>query len=176
MKKILFVVMLTISSMLSFAEVIVTTNGERIEDVSIQNETESAIVYLLDGIEKSIAIEQVVAILYDDGNYKEFCQNTFSGTSKAEEYIISLDSATIELQKLRMNPALMMKLLSDQNFVKALEKIGFKQELEYQNVLYVEISKGTPKKQAKNIAKQARDSIATIELLKYIRQNPIGNK
>lgn len=67
--------MLTISSMLSFASVIVTTNGERIENVSIQNETNSAIVYLLDGIEKSIAIEQVFAILYDDGQYKELNQS-----------------------------------------------------------------------------------------------------
>ena len=76
MKKILFVVMLTISSMLSFAGVIMTSSNERIEDVTITSETDSAIVYMQDGVEKSIAIEQVSAILYDNGTYKELQHNT----------------------------------------------------------------------------------------------------
>lgn len=71
MKKILFVVMLTISSMLSFAGVIMTTNNERIEDVNIQSETDSTIIYLQNGVVKSIPIEQVSGILYDDGQYRE---------------------------------------------------------------------------------------------------------
>ena len=108
--------MLAVFSALSFASVIVTTNGERIENVSIQNETNSAIVYLLDGIGKSIAIEQVSAILYDDGRFKEFSQNTFAGASNSVEYIISLDSAKTELAKLQKNPALAMKLISDPSF------------------------------------------------------------
>ena len=76
MKKFLFVVMLTISSMLSFAGVIMTSSNERIEDVTITSETDSAIVYMQDGVEKSIAIEQVSAILYDNGTYKELQHNT----------------------------------------------------------------------------------------------------
>ena len=71
MKKILFVVMLTISSMLSFAGVIMTTNNERIEDVNIQSETDSTIIYLQNGVVKSIPIEQVSGVLYDDGQYRE---------------------------------------------------------------------------------------------------------
>ena len=71
MKKFLFVVMLTISSMLSFAGIIMTSSNERLEDVTIASETDSAIVYIQDGVEKSIAIEQVSAILYDNGTYKE---------------------------------------------------------------------------------------------------------
>ncbi len=71
MKKILFVVMLTISSMLSFAGVIMTSSNERIEDVTINSETDSAIIYLQNGVVKSIPIEQVSGILYDDGQYRE---------------------------------------------------------------------------------------------------------
>ena len=76
MKKILFVVMLTISSILSFAGVIMTSSNERIEDVTITSETDFAIIYLQDGVEKSIAIEQVAAILYDNGTYKEMQHST----------------------------------------------------------------------------------------------------
>lgn len=71
MKKI-FVLLLGFIPMFLFAGVIMTTNDERIADVSIQSETDSAIVYMQDGVEKSIAIEQVSAILYDDGKYVEF--------------------------------------------------------------------------------------------------------
>lgn len=176
MKKILFVVMLTISSMLSFAGVIMTSSNERLEDVTIASETDSAIVYIQDGVEKSIAIEQVSAILYDDGRFKEFSQNTFAGASNSGEYIISLDSAKTELAKLQKNPALAMKLISDPSFKNIFINIVFKQDAEYNNVLYSEISKGTPKKIAKKIAKQASDSIGTIEMLEYIRKNPINNK
>ena len=62
MKKILFVIMLIASSIFSFAGIIVTTSGERIEDVTILSETDSTIVFLQDGVEKSIAIEQVQAV------------------------------------------------------------------------------------------------------------------
>ena len=176
MKKILFVVMLTMSSMLSFAGVIMTSSNERLEDVTIASETDSAIVYIQDGVEKSIAIEQVSAILYDDGRFKEFSQNTFAGASNSGEYIISLDSAKTELAKLQKNPVLAMKLISDPSFKNIFINIVFKQDAEYNNVLYSEISKGTPKKIAKKIAKQASDSIGTIEMLEYIRKNPINNK
>ncbi len=176
MKKILFVVMLTMSSMLSFAGVIMTSSNERLEDVTIASETDSAIVYIQDGVEKSIAIEQVSAILYDDGRYKEFSQNTFAGTSNSGEYIIRLDSAKTELAKLQKNPALAMKFLSDPKLVNTMLSIISIQKAEYENVLQAEISKGTPKKIAKKIAKQASDSIGTIEMLEYIRKNPINNK
>ena len=175
MKKILFVVMLTMSSMLSFAGVIMTSSNERL-DVTIASETDSAIVYIQDGVEKSIAIEQVSAILYDDGRFKEFSQNTFAGASNSGEYIISLDSAKTELAKLQKNPALAMKFLSDPKLVNTMLSISSIQKAEYENVLQAEISKGTPKKIAKKIAKQASDSIGTIEMLEYIRKNPINNK
>ena len=58
--------------MFSFAGVIMTTNDERIENVSIQSETDSTIVYLQKGVKKSIAIEQISGILYDNGKYREF--------------------------------------------------------------------------------------------------------
>lgn len=176
MKKILFVVILTISSMLSFAGVIMTSSNERLEEITITSENDTAIVYMQDGVEKSIAIEQVSAILYDDGRFKEFSQNTFAGASNSGEYIISLDAAKTELAKLQKNHALAMKLRSDPSFKNIFINIVFKQNAEYNNVLYSEISKGTPKKIAKKIAKQASDSIGTIELLEYIRRNPIGNK
>ena len=176
MKKILFVSLLTISSILSFAGVIMTSSNERLEDVTITSENDTAIVYIQEGVEKTIAIAQVSAILYDDGRFKELTQNTFSGILNSGEYIISLDSAKTELEKLQKNPALAMKFLSNPKLVNTILSIGSIQQAEYENVLQAEISKGTPKKQAKEIARQAKDSILTIELLEYIRRNPIGNK
>ena len=176
MKKILFVSLLTISSILSFAGVIMTSSNERLEDVTITSENDTAIVYIQEGVEKTIAIAQVSAILYDDGRFKELTQNTFSGILNSGEYIISLDSAKTELEKLQKNPALAMKFLSNPKLVNTILSIGSIQKAEYENVLQAEISKGTPKKQAKEIARQAKDSILTIELLEYIRRNPIGNK
>ena len=55
--------------MFSFAGVIMTTNGERIEDVTIQSETNESIVYIENGVEKTISIEQVQAVLFDNGNF-----------------------------------------------------------------------------------------------------------
>ena len=163
--------------MFSFAGIIMTSSNERLEDVTITSETDSAIVYIQDDVEKSIAIEQVSAILYDDGRFKEFSQNTFARASNSGEYIISLDSAKTELEKLQKNPALRVKLISsDPSFSNTFINIVFKQDAEYKNVMYSEISKGTPKKIAKKIAKQASDSIGTIEMLEYIRKNPINNK
>ena len=176
MKKILFVVMLTISSMLSFAGVIMTTSNERLEDVTITSENDTAIIYIQEGVEKSIPVTQVSAILYNDGRFKELNQNTFSGILNSGEYIISLDSAKTELAKLQKNPALAMKFLSDPKLVNTMLSINSIQKAEYESVLQAEISKGTPKKIAKKIAKQASDSIGTIEILEYIRKNPISNK
>ena len=62
--------------MFSFAGVIMTTNGERIEDVSIQSETSESIVYVENGVEKTISIEQVQAVLFDNGNFKEYPKYT----------------------------------------------------------------------------------------------------
>ena len=72
MKKILFVAILIAFSVFSFASVIMTTNNERIEDVSIQSENDSTIIYLHNGVKRSISIEQVSGILYDNGKYREF--------------------------------------------------------------------------------------------------------
>ena len=62
--------------MFSFAGVIMTTNGERIEDVTIQSETNESIVYIENGVEKTISIEQVQAVLFDNGNFKEYPKYT----------------------------------------------------------------------------------------------------
>ena len=62
--------------MFSFAGVIMTTNGERIEGVTIQSETSESIVYVENGVEKTISIEQVQAVLFDNGNFKEYPKYT----------------------------------------------------------------------------------------------------
>lgn len=175
MKKI-FVLLLGFMPMFSFAGIIMTSSNERLEDVTITSENDTAIIYIQEGVEKSIPVTQVSAILYDDGRFKEFSQNTFAGASNSGEYIISLDSAKTELAKLQNNPALAMKFLSDPKLVNTMLSISSIQKAEYENVLQAEISKGTPKKIAKKIAKQASDSIGTIEMLEYIRKNPINNK
>ena len=101
MRRFLLMLMLAVFSALSFASVIVTTNGERIENVSIQNETNSAIVYLLNGIEKSIAIEQVSAILYDDGKYVEFVKQHLDSkhdiTDSVEVIDLNVDTDDIDI-------------------------------------------------------------------------------
>ena len=71
MKKI-FVLLLGFIPMFLFAGVIMTTHDERIADVSIQSENDSTIIYLQNGVKKSISIEQVSGILYDNGKYREF--------------------------------------------------------------------------------------------------------
>lgn len=70
--------LLGVIPMFSFAGVIMTTNGERIEDVSIQSETSESIVYVENGVEKTISIEQVQAVLFDNGNFKEYPKYTSS--------------------------------------------------------------------------------------------------
>lgn len=74
MKKCLFLLMIISYSVFSFADVIVTFNDERIEDVTIQSETRESIVYIENGVEKTILMKHVQGILYDDGRYYEFSQ------------------------------------------------------------------------------------------------------
>lgn len=71
-----FVLLLGFIPMFSFAGVIMTTNGERIEDVNIKSETNDSIVYVENGVEKTISIEQVQAVLFDNGNFKEYPKYT----------------------------------------------------------------------------------------------------
>ena len=71
MKKFI-ILLLGIFPIFSFAGVIMTTNGERIEDVTIQSETTESIVYVENGVEKTISIERVQAVLFDNGNFKEY--------------------------------------------------------------------------------------------------------
>ena len=71
MKKIIML-LLGIFPIFSFAGVIMTINGERIEDVTIQSETTESIVYVENGVEKTISIERVQAVLFDNGNFKEY--------------------------------------------------------------------------------------------------------
>ena len=61
MKKI-FVLLLGFIPMFLFAGVIMTTNDERIANVSIQSENDSTIIYLQNGVKRSISIEQVSGI------------------------------------------------------------------------------------------------------------------
>ena len=150
MKKILFVVMLTISSMLSFAGVIMTSSNERLEDVTITSETDSAIVYMQDGIEKSIAIEQVFAILYDDGQYKELNQSIVAENSLIKDSIRNIDSLRLpNISKLRVDPAYFP---CERNVIKNAQK-------EYRIAFQHAISKGQPKQTAQQIAKRAKDSV-----------------
>ena len=103
---------------------------------------------------------------------EELNKNMLHESTDLGEYRISLDSAKIELQKIIMDPALRTKYTSNPELGKELMS---KRESEYMSVLQLELSKGTPKKQAKEIAKQARDSIAVMVLLDYVRRNPIGD-
>ena len=89
--------MLIASSIFSFAGIIVTTSGERIEDVTILSETDSAIVYIQDGVEKSIAIEQVQAVLFDNGNYKEYPKYTSPVTTN--EFMTSSEQTNLYVQQ-----------------------------------------------------------------------------
>lgn len=103
---------------------------------------------------------------------EELNKNMLHESTDLGEYRISLDSAKIELQKIIMDPALLAKYGSNPELGKELMS---KKESEYMSVLQLELSKGTPKKQAKEIAKQARDSIAVMVLLDYLRRNPIDD-
>ena len=75
MRKVILV-LLGLLPIFSFAGVIMTTNGEKIEDVTIQSETSESIVYVENGVEKTISIEQVQAVLFDNGNFKEYPKYT----------------------------------------------------------------------------------------------------
>ena len=155
----LFVVMLTISSMLSFAGVIMTYSNERIEDVTIASETDSAIVYMQDGVEKSIAIEQVFAILYDDGQYKELNQSIVAESSLIKDSIRNIDSLRLpNMSKLRVNPAYFP---CERNVIKNAQK-------EYQMAFQYAISKGQSKQTAQKIAKRAKDSVMLVGRLDCI--------
>ena len=141
MKKILFVVMLTMSSMLSFAGVIMTSSNERLEDVTIASETDSAIVYIQDGVEKSITIEQVSAILYDDGQYKELDQSIVAESSLIKDSIRNIDSLRLpNMFKLRVDPAYFP---CERNVIKNAQK-------EYRIAV---------QQTAQQIAKRAKDSV-----------------
>lgn len=172
MKKILFVAILIVSSVFSFAGVIMTTNNERIEDVSIQSEIDSAIVYLQDGVEKSIAIKQVSAILYDDGTYKEIYQPKATGllNSFSPDTITHVVPDSLQITSmfgLALNPDV-MKLAFDPAFAQYSKAVWEEAQIEYELIFSSEIAKGNSKKNAKKIAKHVRDSINTVKLMEYV--------
>ena len=176
MKKILFVIMLIASSIFSFAGIIVTTSGEKIEDVTILSETDSAIVYIQDGVEKSIAIEQVSAILYDNGAYKEIYQpkamslsNSFSSDTITHVVPDSLKTTSMFRFRFRLahHPDV-MKLAFDPAFAQYSKSVWEEAQIEYELIFQSEIAKGNSKKNAKKIAKQVRDSIYTVKLMEYV--------
>lgn len=95
MKKI-FVLLLGFIPMFLFAGVIMTTNDERIADVSIQSENDSTIIYLQNGVEKSIAIEQISAILYDDGKYMEFAKQYLESKQDVTDSVEVIDLTKVD--------------------------------------------------------------------------------
>ena len=172
MKRILFILILTISSTLSFAGVIMTSSNERLEDVTITSENDTAIVYMQDGVEKSIAIEQVSAILYDNGTYKEIYQpkamslsNSFS--SDTITHVVPDSLKTTSMFGLALNPDV-MKLAFDPAFAQYSKSVWEEAQIEYELIFQSEIAKGNSKKNAKKIAKQVRDSINTVKLMEYV--------
>lgn len=144
-----------------------TTNNERIEDVSIQSETDSAIVYLQDGVEKSIAIEQVYAILYDNGNYKEVSQSDVTQSSSNNDFITK--------PSYPLNNAKLVELAFDPMFMQNYKAIEAEAKAEFEIVFQAEIAKGSSKQNAKKIAKQARDNVRTTRIIEYIN-NCSSNK
>ncbi len=71
MKKFIFLLLIGLMPLYSFAAIIITQNDERLEDVTIQSETDSTIVILQQGAEISLPISTIKGILYDNGTYKE---------------------------------------------------------------------------------------------------------
>lgn len=132
-----------------------TSSNERLEDVTITSENDTAIVYMQDGVEKSIAIEQVFAILYDDGQYKELNQSIVADDSP----IRNIDSLILpNMSKLRVNPAYFP---CEKNVVKNAQK-------EYQRAFQYAISKGQSKQTAQKNAKRAKDSVMLVGRLDCI--------
>ena len=166
MKKFI-ILLLGIFPIFSFAGIIMTTNNERIEDVSIQSETDSAIVYLQDGVEKSIAIEQVYAILYDNGNYKEVSQSDATQSSSNNDFITK--------PSYPLNNAMLVELVLDPMFMQHYKAIEAEAQAEYKIVFQAEIAKGSSKQNAKKIARQARDNVRTTRIIEYIN-NCSSNK
>ena len=171
MKKI-FVLLLGFMPMFSFAGIIMTSSNERLEDVTITNENDTAIVYMQDGVEKSIAIEQVSAILYDNGTYKEIYQpkamslsNSFS--SDTITHVVPDSLKTTSMFGLALNPDV-MKLAFDPAFAQYSKSVWEEAQIEYELIFQSEIAKGNSKKNAKKIAKQVRDSINTVKLMEYV--------
>lgn len=76
MKRII-VILFALLPMFLNAGVIVKKSGERLEDISIKQVTDTEIVYIAaNGEEISILKSDVSAILYDDGRYEEIRSNT----------------------------------------------------------------------------------------------------
>lgn len=66
---------LTVLPCVVYAGVIVKTNGDRLEDVSIQSSENNVFVYVdEDGKQGSVPRSEVSAVLYDDGRYEEIKQ------------------------------------------------------------------------------------------------------
>lgn len=113
----------------SFAGIIITSDSERIEDVSILHETDSTIIYVQEGVEKSIVIAQVSAILYDDGRYKEMTKlgsgNSQDITDKVGNIVeINLDNKAYDLDNINKLDLDTLAFLTsaDKKFLKLLIK------------------------------------------------------
>ena len=63
MKKFIFLLLIGLMPLYSCAAIIITQNDERLEDVTIQSETDSTIVILQQGAEISLPISTIKGIL-----------------------------------------------------------------------------------------------------------------
>lgn len=84
MKRI-FIILFALLPLLLNAGVIMKRSGERVDEISIKNVSDTEIVYIdASGNEVSILKNDVSAILYDDGRYEEIKQNAPSSHNVSE--------------------------------------------------------------------------------------------
>lgn len=71
MKKLIFSLICLSAATIASAGIIVTQNGTNIENVSKITVSSNEVSYIENGKNKSLPIDQITAVLYDDGRYEE---------------------------------------------------------------------------------------------------------
>lgn len=84
MKKIIFSLICLSAATIASAGIIVTKDGTNIENVSKITVSSNEVSYIENGTSKSLPIDQVSAVLYDDGRYEEITSQT-ANTSSVDE-------------------------------------------------------------------------------------------
>lgn len=151
----------------SFAAIIITQNDERLEDVTIQSETDSTIVILQQGAEITLPISTIKGILYDNGTYKEISHTIINleSTYTTEDYYIKRQ------EELKKRQEELKKRQEENKKIAKYKQISIAQYKKFYKATYdIEISKNTSPNDAKKIAKE----IALLEQEK-IFQNCIQN-